>query len=211
MTAVSQFHELYYGARERTWKNTYWLGHRAEKCPLDLWVYQEIVCETRPDVIIETGTAAGGSALFLATICDLVRNGLVITVDVANLGGRPEHSRIRYVTGSSTDEATVECVRALIPEGARVMVILDSEHAMEHVLAELEIYCALVTPAGYLVVEDTNVNGHPIRPDFGPGPSEAVARFLAANEQFEVDAEREKFFMTFNPGGYLRKRISSNG
>jgi cephalosporin hydroxylase len=211
VNAVSEFHELYYGARERTWNNTYWLGYRAEKCPLDLWVYQEILYETRPDVIIETGTAAGGSALFLATTCDLVETGFVVTVDIADPGGRPGHPRIRYVSGSSTDPSTVERVRALIPRGARVMAILDSDHVMDHVLAELEIYGALVSPGNYLVVEDTNVNGHPIRPDFGPGPSEAVARFLADNEQFEVDAEREKFLMTFNPGGYLRKRSSSNG
>jgi cephalosporin hydroxylase len=87
------------------------------------------------------------------------------------------------------------------------MVILDSDHAMQHVLDELAIYGELVSPGNYLVIEDTNVNGHPVRPDFGPGPGEAVERFLADNEQFEVDTEREKFLMTFNPGGYLRRRL----
>jgi cephalosporin hydroxylase len=211
VSTVSHFHELYYGARERTWKNTYWLGHQAEKCPLDLWVYQEIVCETRPGVVIETGTAAGGSALFLATVCDLIQNGLVVTVDISDPGGRPEHPRIRYLSGSSTDPLTVQEIHRLIPEGAGVMAILDSDHTMQHVLDELAIYGELVTPGNYLIIEDTNVNGHPVRPDFGPGPGEAVERFLAESEQFEVDTEREKFFMTFNPGGYLSKRVSTNG
>ena len=85
------------------------------------------------------------------------------------------------------------------------MVILDSNHQKEHVLAELRAYSPLVTPADYLVVEDTNVNGHPVRADYGPGPMEAVDEFLAGTDEFSIDASREKFFMTFNPRGYLRR------
>jgi cephalosporin hydroxylase len=202
---VARFHELYYNSRRRTWKNTPWLGCHAEKCPLDLWIYQEILVETRPDIIIETGTAAGGSALFLASVCDLLGAGAVVTIDVAAGPRRPEHPRIHYVLGSSTDEETVERVRRLVPANAGVMAVLDSDHSKEHVMEELRIYGELVTPGQYLIVEDTNLNGHPIRPDFGPGPTEAIEEFLAANPGFEVDHEREKFFMTFNPGGYLRR------
>jgi cephalosporin hydroxylase len=203
--AVSEFHELYYNSRQRTWKNTYWLGQRAEKCPLDLWVYQEILFETRPDVIIETGTAEGGTALFVASICDLLDTGTVVTVDIAEVPGRPAHPRIQYILGSSTDPATIEQVRERAHPERTGMVILDSNHSKEHVLQELHLYSAYVTPGAYLVVEDTNVNGNPIRPDFGPGPLEAVQQFLAEDGAFEVDTAREKFFMTFNPGGYLRR------
>jgi cephalosporin hydroxylase len=87
-----------------------------------------------------------------------------------------------------------------------VLVILDSDHSREHVLDELRLYAGLVTPGSYLVVEDTNVNGHPVFAEHGPGPMEALEAFLAETDEFEVDATREKFFLTFNPRGFLRKR-----
>ncbi len=86
------------------------------------------------------------------------------------------------------------------------MVILDSDHSRDHVLRELELYSPLVTPGCYLVVEDTNVNGHPVSPEFGPGPMEAVEAFLETTNDFEVDRSREKLLLTFNPSGYLRRR-----
>ena len=83
------------------------------------------------------------------------------------------------------------------------MVILDSDHTCEHVLSELRLYSDLVTPGSYLVVEDTNVNGHPVDPSFEPGPHEAVELLLPDHPDFTPDTECEKFFLTFNPGGYL--------
>jgi cephalosporin hydroxylase len=88
------------------------------------------------------------------------------------------------------------------------MVVLDSDHRRPHVLAELHRYAPLVSPASYLIVEDTNVNGHPVLPDFGPGPLEAVEDFLTESDDFFVDGSREKYFLTFNPGGYLCRRTS---
>ena len=85
------------------------------------------------------------------------------------------------------------------------MVILDSDHSRDHVLAELRAYAPMVTTAQYLIVEDTNVNGNPVLPEFGPGPMEALDAFLAENDDFEPDDEREKFLLTFNPRGYLRR------
>ena len=85
------------------------------------------------------------------------------------------------------------------------MVILDSDHTRDHVLRELELYAPLVTPGSYLVVEDTNINGHPVAPEFGPGPMEAVEAFLETTDEFEVDRAREKLMLTFNPSGYLRR------
>jgi cephalosporin hydroxylase len=189
-----------------TWRTTYWLGVQTAKCPLDLWIFQEILMETRPDLIIEAGTHMGGSALFLASICDLLGTGEIITVDVEAPPGRPEHPRVTYVLGSSTDATIVEQLRRKAESSDRVMVILDSDHSEAHVFDELTHLAPLVSPGCYLVVEDTIVNGNPVLPDFGPGPMEAVGRYLAQSPlAFEIDRDREKFHLTFNPGGYLRR------
>jgi cephalosporin hydroxylase len=210
-SVVDQFHGLYYGRREQTWGNTFWLGHRALKCPLDLWCYQEMLHDVRPELIIETGTYHGGSALFLASICDLMGQGNVLTIDVDRREDRPRHPRITYLTGSSTSDAILRQVRRRAKGTSRVLVILDSGHAKDHVLAELLTYAPLVTPGSYLVVEDTNLNGHPVESDHGPGPAEAVAEFLEGNDAFARDESREKFLLTFNPGGYLKKRETATG
>jgi cephalosporin hydroxylase len=208
---VDRFHALYYDRRVQTWGETYWLGHHALKCPLDLWVYQEILHEVRPDLIIETGTYRGGSTLFLASMCDLLGRGEVVTVDAAQQKGRPRHRRITYLTGSSTSEAILGHVRRRARRKKRVLVILDSGHGKEQVLAEMRAYAPLVTAGSYLIVEDTNLNGHPVESDHGPGPAEAVAAFLAENSAFERDESREKFLLTFNPGGFLKKREAASG
>ena len=202
-SVTDAFHRLYYDST--VWKDTYWLGVPTQKCPLDLWVYQELLHELRPDLIVETGTAHGGSALYMACVCDQLGSGEIVTVDIYPIEGRPEHPRITYVTGSSTEGEVVAEVERLAEGRERVLVILDSDHARDHVLDELRIYGRLVTPGSYLVVEDTNVNGHPVFPEHGPGPKEALETFLAETDEFETDVTREKFFMTFNPRGYLRK------
>lgn len=204
---VEQFNGLYYNSffSGGTWKRTHWLGTRILKCPMDLWVYQEILWELRPDVVIETGTAHGGSALFLASMLDLLGAGRVITIDIEEKAGRPVHPRIQYLCGSSVSSEIHERVKASIRPGEKVMLILDSDHSKEHVLLELELLGPLVTVGSYLIVEDTNLNGHPIEPLHGPGPAEAVAAFLEADRRFAVDRERERFHLTFNPGGYLRR------
>jgi cephalosporin hydroxylase len=161
--------------------------------------------ELRPDLVIETGTRHGGSALFLASCLDLVGNGRVITIDVKVAPDRPEHPRVTYVEGSSTSPEVVDSMRREAAEAATVMVVLDSNHRRNHVLAELRAYSPLVTPASYLIVEDSNLNGHPVRPDWGPGPHEAIEVFLKEQPGFVRDAAREKFYLTFNPGGYLRR------
>jgi cephalosporin hydroxylase len=207
---VRDFHRLYYESEKRTWSNTFWLGHPSAKCPLDLWIYQEILFERRPDVIVESGTFFAGTAYFLACMCDLIDNGRVITIDIRERQPhrRPRHPRIEYRTGSSTAPEVVAAVKEALQPGERVMVILDSNHRREHVLAELQAYSPFVTPGDYLIVEDTNINGHPVAEDFGPGPMEAVEGFMAGNKEFSIDESREKFFMTFNPRGYLRRTES---
>ena len=204
---IDQFHRLYYdaGKLRETWVDTFWLGVPILKCPLDLWIYQEIIFEKRPDVIIESGTASGGSALFLASMCDLVNNGKVITIDIEDREDRPQHERIVYLLGSSISKEIVSQVKGLISDKDEVMVILDSDHHKEHVLNEIRIYHKLITKGNYLIVEDTNINNHPVYPEFGPGPMEAVEEFLKENREFVADKNREKFYLTFNPKGYLIK------
>ena len=205
---VSDFHKLYYTSGKRTFQNTFWLGQQTAKCPLDLWIYQEILVERRPDVIVESGTFMGGTALFLACMCDLVDNGRIITIDIKarQPRRRQHHPRLEYRTGSSTSPEIVAGVQQDIKPGERVMVILDANHRRDHVIEELRAYAPLVTPGDYLIVEDTNINGHPVAPQFGPGPMEALDEYLAENGDFYIDDEREKFFMTFNPRGYLRRK-----
>jgi cephalosporin hydroxylase len=198
---VASFHRLYF-EQDTYWSKTLWQGVPCIKSPLDMWVYQEIVHETKPTLIVETGTYLGGSALYFASLLDLQGEGQVVTIDIAEIQpGYPAHPRITYLSGSSVDPAIV----SQIPEAERVMVVLDSDHSADHVLAELEAYGPLVSPGCYLVVEDTCVGGRPLRPDIKPGPAEAVAEFLPGSD-FEVDRSREKFLMTFNPGGFLRKQ-----
>lgn len=204
---IARFHKLYYQGRQRnlTWGDTHWLGTPVLKCPLDLWLYQELIVSYRPDLIIETGTYKGGSAKYLASICDIVGHGEIITVDIAERDGLPEHDRITYLTGSSiSDEMRAEVEKRAAGK-ERVIVILDSAHDKPHVDAEIAAYKDLVQTGGYLVVEDTHLNGHPIRADFGPGPMESVIEFLSSTDKFEVDPIGSKFFMTFSPRGLLRR------
>lgn len=203
---VRLFHQLYYDHPDRTWKNTHWLGTAVSKTPLDLWIYQELIYTLRPDLIVECGTAFGGSARFLASLCDLVNHGEVLTIDI-EARERPAHARIRYLLGSSTDRSVVDIVKRAAQDARSVLVILDSDHHFAHVLEELRLYADIVTSGSYLIVEDGNVNGHPVLADFGPGPTEAVAQFLSERRDFVVDESCEKFYFSFNPGGYLKKLL----
>ena len=205
---VDAFHRLYYDGPEgegRVHHRTRWMGVPCLKTPLDLWTYQEILFEVRPGLVVETGTHLGGSALFLAHMLDLLGRGEIVSIDVLDAPGRPEHPRLRYVKGSSADEAVVRAALGRRPEGEARLVILDSDHSRDHVLRELELLAPFVSKGSYLIVEDSNVNGHPVLPEHGPGPSEAIAEFLAAHPEFVRDASREKFLLTYNPGGYLKR------
>lgn len=206
LEAVDRFHDLYYSSAGQTWCNTWWMGIRTYKCPLDLWVYQEMLWELRPDLVIETGTAEGGSARYLAHVLDVIGRGDVITIDPIPPRHPPLHPRIRYLQGSSVDPVIVQHLTDLVLGKGTVIVILDSIHTREHVAEELRLYHSLVTPDSYLIVEDTNINGHPVYRDHGPGPMEAVREFLAGRDDFFADTSKEKFFLSFNPGGYLRRR-----
>ncbi len=206
---VDDFHRLYYrlGEEGGTWNSTHWMGVRVQKCPLDLWVYQELIHRTQPELIIETGTAWGGSAYYYAHLYDLMQcPGQIVTVDIEPLPDRPVHRRVTYLAGSSTAPEIVEQLTGLARAARSVMVILDSDHSARHVTDELRCYAELVTPGCYLIVEDSNANGHPVLPDYGPGPMEAIDAWLATDPPFDHDPHCERLLLSFNPRGYYRRR-----
>ncbi|SRR5579883_907167 len=205
---IREFHKLYYysSVAGKTWSDTWWQGTQVLKCPLDLWIYQEIIVRVKPDLIIETGTYKGGTAHFFASMCDLNSAGEIVTIDIEKYPERPQHPRITYLHGSSTSDGIIQAVREKANGKKNVLVILDSDHSKQHVFKELELYAPMVTSGSYLIVEDTNINGNPVLPESGPGPAEAIAEFLNSHTEFAIDHSMEKFLMTFNPGGYLVRR-----
>lgn len=202
---LDAFHIWYQEHNESTYNDTRWLGVETQQCPLDMFIYQELFYEVKPDVLVEAGTYKGGSSYFFSSIFDLLGKGRVLTIDIEDYPNKPQHPRVQFFLGSSTSESTLSRIKDAIRPGEKVMVILDSDHHKPHVLKEITLYSALVSPGSYLIVQDTHFNGHPILPKFGPGPWEAVEEFLKTNNDFVVDLSREKFGMTFNPHGYLKR------
>jgi cephalosporin hydroxylase len=197
-----------------------WLGLPVIQMPSDIVLMQEIIWENRPQVIVETGFARGGSTILYSTVLELIGEGTVVAVDIefrehnrAAVESHPLGHRVRYVEGSSTDDDVLAQVSSLIDGAERVMVVLDSDHTHDHVLEEMRRYAPLVTPGQFLVVADTVVEHIPVqehRPRrWGPGdnPQTAVDQFLAENpDTFDVDAwSNNKLLMSSSRGGYLRK------
>lgn len=200
---IVDFHYLYYYSR--VWEfDTLWMGTTIQKCPSDLWIYQEIIYKTKPDLIIETGSGYGGSTLFLANLLDIMNNGIVISIDCEHKT-RPQHKRITYITGISTSEDVIKQIAKYV-EGKSTMVILDSDHSKNYVLSEIEKYSVFVTKGNYIIVEDTNIK--PLTPNGKDveGPYLAVKEFIKAHSEFVIDESMHKFFMTFNPFGYLKRK-----
>lgn len=204
---IEKFNYLYYHGTMGVppFSTMTWFGVDTLKCPADIWVYQEIIHRTEPDVIVECGVRHGGSTLYLANLCDLADRGRVIGCDItlSRVSEKTRrHPRVTLIEGSSTAPDVVERITSEC-RGKRTMVILDSDHSEAHVSEELRRYSPLVSPGCYLIVEDTNVNGHPADPHHGPGPYEAVQQFLKGSPDFTVDRECERLLVTFNPSGYL--------
>lgn len=192
--------------QRRILHQTTYLGVPTQKNPLDLWVYQEIIVELRPDVVIEIGNAAGGALLYLADVCDGIRSGRVFGVDPDRSRLSPKarnHPRTWLFTGNAVVQFQVVCDRIGPRETA--LVIEDSSHTYANTLSCLRLYSQLVKPGGYYVVEDT-ICHHGLDAGPDPGPYEAVQAFLAEAPDFEADRTRESFGLTWNPGGFLRRR-----
>lgn len=195
-----------YGAPElqQTWR-----GVPIIKNPLDCWVYQEIICRTQPDILLELGVAFGGSGLYFADLMESLGRGLVLGVDIdVSRAAGVEHPRIERLEGSSVGDDMVAEVWARC-EGKRVMVIADSDHRESHVMAELEAYSGLVGEGMYFIVEDTLADVMKQMPVPVGGPLPAVHRFLAAHGEFELDMTlSEKYLLTQSPYGFLRRKSS---
>jgi cephalosporin hydroxylase len=215
--------------------NFKWLGRPVIQYPQDLVAMQELIWQVRPDLIIETGIAHGGSLVFSASmlamldLCDSAADGamldptrprrkvLGIDIDIrphnrAAIEAHPMAARIQMIEGSSVDPAVVAQAREAAAGCASVMVFLDSNHTHEHVLAELEAYAGLVSPGSYCVVLDTLIEDMPAElfPDrpWGPGnnPKTAVREYLADHPEFEIDSSiHNKLLITVAPDGYLRR------
>jgi len=173
-------------------------GRRIVKYPTDLWVFQEVIRASKPHVIVETGSAEGGSAYWFAQFAEVISVDLVAP-DVDRAG-------VTWVEGDSTDPDVVATVVDLVA-GRRCLVTLDSDHRAPHVAAELKAYAHLVAPGSYLVVEDTAVDVYGLDTELYPdgGPFVAVERFLMDNAGFETDMNCERFRLGMNPGGWLRR------
>jgi len=184
-----------------------WLGYPIWQNVLDLWTIQETIALVRPGLLIESGTNRGGSSMFFANLFDLMEHGEIVTIDVQRLHDL-SHSRITYLIGSSTSKEILEIVRkraAACP--GPIMVILDSDHARDHVRRELECYAPLVTPGSYCLVQDGVIDTLSAFRDDRPGPLPAIEDFLRSTDDFEVDTERcERFLITHHPKGWLRRK-----
>ena len=196
-----------------------WLGLPVIQLPPDIVALQEVIWETRPELVIETGIARGGSLVLYASILELVGEGEVLGIDVdirahnrEAIEAHPLAKRIRMIEGSSLDDDVVAQARAAAANVERVMVVLDSNHTHAHVLAELRAYGPLVTVSQFLVVADTFVEqipaqGHRPR-EWGPGdnPATALGAWLDEVDDFAPDPfVNAKLLLTASPGGYLRR------
>jgi cephalosporin hydroxylase len=201
--------------------NFTWLGRPVIQWPQDIMALQEVIWKVRPDVIVETGIAHGGSLIFTSSMLELLGgDGRVIGVDIdirehnrVAIEEHPMSRRITMIEGSSIDEGIVAQVREQVGDASSVLLILDSNHTHDHVLAELELYAPMVTRGSYIAVMDTVVEdmpggAFPDRPwDRGDNPATAVKAFLQSEQgkRFEVDQElSDRLILSVAPGGYLR-------
>ena len=205
------------------YKYTYnfrWTGIPIIKFPNDILALQEIIWKVKPDIIIETGIAHGGSIIFSATMLELIgKDGLVIGVDIdirkhnrLEIEKSKFYKRVKMFEGSSVSKKIIKQIKSFIRPKSKVMVFLDSNHTYQHVKKEIEIYSKLVTKNSYLVVEDTFTEFFPKnyfsnRPwDVGNNPLIAINEFLKKNKNFKIDKNlNEKLSITETFDGYLKK------
>ena len=207
------------------YKYTYnysWLGRPIIKYPNDIVLLQEIIWDIKPDLIIETGIAHGGSIIFSASMLELIGNGEVLAIDIdirehnlIEIKKHPLYKRITLLEGDSTSNKIVTDVYNIVENKNKIMVCLDSLHTHEHVKKELDIYSDMVSVDSYLILPDTFIEFFPEgyydnRPwDVGNNPYTAMQEFLKENSNFIVDNERsDKLLITEALGGGYLKRIA---
>ncbi len=200
--------------------NFSWMGRPIIQYPQDMIAMQEIIWEIKPDLIIETGIAHGGSLIYYASLLELIGKGEVLGIDIdirehnrREIEAHPMFKRIKMIQGSAIDEQLVEQVKEVVKGKQTVLVVLDSNHTEDHVLKELQLYSPFVTPGSYIVVFDTIVEDLPEgyfkeqRPwGIGNNPKTAVWKFLKQNDKFEIDAAIDnKLLISVAPDGYLKR------
>jgi cephalosporin hydroxylase len=186
------------------WRDVSWYGRSLECAPTDLVLYQELIASVRPDWIVETGTGNGARALFLASVCEGIDHGQVLSIDGNHGDDLPKHPRITYLERPPAHPDTFGEVRQHVGD-AKALVILGARVGQTRTVQEFEGYSPLVSVGSYVVVEHTVVNGRPVWPGFGPGPDEAVRQILQTHGNFAADSRMERFGLTFNLGGYLKR------
>jgi cephalosporin hydroxylase len=191
--------------RSHAWRKTTWLGQPVAKPPTDLLAYHEMIARVRPDWIIETGTGDGGRTFFLASMCDLVDHGQVLSIDGRDNDKRPQHPRITYLKANTVLDATARRVREIVGESPSGLVVLGSRGSRGRMMAEFNQYAPFVPLGSYVVMEETIVNGHPVWPSFGAGPGEAVKHIINMRDDFGPDPHLERWGLTFNPNGFLKR------
>lgn len=203
-----KYHRWFYNTG--VWYKTTWMGVTCWKSPADMWNYQEILVERRPSLVIEFGSYRGGSALFFAAVMRQIGQSFrVFSVDINHRHLDPAARAdpdIVFIESPSTVPAVAEHITRLKTQfPGRVFAILDSDHSMDHVLAEMRLLRPLLCTGDCLVVEDSNINGHPVLPGFGPGPYEAIEAYEREfPDDYTHDVAREnKFGWTQAPNGFL--------
>lgn len=195
-----------------------WLGRPIIQYPQDILIVQELIWEIKPDLVIETGIARGGSLIFTASILELIGKGNIIGIDVdirkhnrEEIEKHPMFKRIKMIEGSSIDKKIVKKIFKLAERKKKILVLLDSSHTHSHVLEELKSYSPLVNKGSYVVVFDTVLedmpkNSFPNRPwDKGDNPKTAVKEFVKKSNRFKIDVDIErKLMITSNPSGFLK-------
>jgi cephalosporin hydroxylase len=189
--------------RSGEWHRTPWLGQPTHRPPTDLFAYQELVARLRPDWVVETRTGSGGRALFLASVCELLDHGQVLSIDENPLDGLPEHSRITYLPGDPAAERTGVQARDIVGTPANALVILGGAGAPE-IAAAFGNFAPLVPVGSYVVLEDTILDGIPVWPGFGSGPM-GTTNEIVDDWEFVRDPELERYGLTFSPGGFLKR------
>ncbi len=200
----------------KLWQTPRWLGMEIWQWPTDLLIMQELIYELKPKVILETGTAHGGSAIFYSSMLRLLGGGRVISVDIEKNDAvhkkvleHPFGSDVTLITGDSKAPEILDQVREALAGETEILVVLDSDHSYAHVLGELRVYKDFVPLNGYLVVFDTICKALGDVPGLADwredNPLRSVEEFLAETPEFELDKSREKLLVSFAPSGFLRR------
>lgn len=215
---LDRFHNTFYNSPQTLERNR-WMGVPTVQNPNDVWITQEILFEVKPDFVVEAGSYMGGSAAMWALLLREVNpDGRIITVDIEDHLAEARklpifQERVEFIRGSSTAPEVIKLVKERVA-GKRVLLILDSLHLKKHVLNELTAYADIVPVGSYIIVQDSDINGHPVL--ISPqsvaasyagqeGPMEAIEEFLPRDGRFVVDLSRERLMLTMNPKGFLRR------